>query len=472
MPDPMTNEWWLERLVKKYVKDQEARSYHASLYDSTNSMPGVPEKAADVYKRLLQVSKTPWGRLVIDIVAERLVLQGFNVGDDSDAADELWNLFRRNRVEAVQRQVHREGLALGTTYASVWETDDGQPRIAFESAMAMTHENFPGDPNRVAAAVKVWYDAVEEIIRANLFMPDATYRVRSTSKYTEESWRNALPNVRWDSMDDRPEVTNIFDDVPIVPFVTRPNWEGYGTSDLEDLAPAILRIESLTASTMLAVELGAFRQKWATGVEIPEDEAGNPVEVYKAAVDRVWISQEPDSRFGAFDATDVRPYLQAISDAIGQLSAVSRIPTLYFNQSDLSNPPSAASLEASETGLINRVMERRDRFQESWEQVARMAAPLGGIDLADDSMIDVVWRDPRTRSEAQVMDAAVKLSTIQVPWKYIMEFIGYTKSEIAAMEAARAADTFNRLLNTPLPSATRIEQQPPAATAEETDDGE
>lgn len=457
--DRGTPEWWRDRLVARYEKDLASRSVNAAYYDSLNPSAPVTTKYREAYARLLEISKTPWGRLVVDIVEERLTVNGFRIGSASDADESVWAQFRRNRMEAIQRQVHREALALGTSYVSVWPDEDGGPAMVYESAMAVTHETVAGNPHEVAGAIKIWHDSIEGRVRCNVYLPDAIYKWRSHSEVTEDAWAAASSarwkDVKWDMLE---EVENPYGVVPIIPFVVRPNWQGYGQSDLEDLRPLILRIESMVTNSLLAVELGAFRQRWATGLEIPVDEDGTPVEPFKVALDRLWVSGDPDTKFGSFDSTDIRPYLQAISDAIAQLSSVSRIPTLYFNQSELSNPPSAASLEATETGLIKKVMERMDRFAESWESVAALA-------LGIDAEITVSWGDPRTRSEAQSMDAAIKLMTVGVPFQGILEYLGYNPTEVKRMMDLRARDTFDRLLTTPLPTATRINTEQPTQSA-------
>ena len=94
------------------------------------------------------------------------------------------------------------------------------------------------------------------------------------------------------------------------------------------------------------------------------------------ALDRLWVSEHPETKFGSFEATEISGYLKAVSDAVGQLSAVSRIPVTYFVQSELANPPSAASLEASETGLINKVRERQETLGESWEMLVNLAIKM------------------------------------------------------------------------------------------------
>ena len=49
----------------------------------------------------------------------------------------------------------------------------------------------------------------------------------------------------------------------------------------------------------------------------------------------------------------------------------------------------------------------------------------------------VMWKDPRTRSESQTLDAAVKLKAIDTPWESVMEFIGYAPDAIQKMRRAR-----------------------------------
>lgn len=459
MPERNTPDWWRDRLIKRYESDMAERALNAAYYDSVNPSPDVMSKYREAYRRLLQMSKTPWGRLVVDITAERLSINGFRVGASTEVDEQLWQTFRQNRMEALQRQVHREALALGTSYVSVW-SEKGKVKIAFESAMTVTHETQPGEPHNTAAAIKIWHDSIGGRIRVNLYLPSAVYKWQSKSEVSDEKWLNPssdrFQHVQWEEL---PSVKNPFGVVNMIPFPVRPDYMGYGVSDLEDLRPIIARIESLTANTILATELGAFRQKWATGLEIPTDEDGNPIEPFKVALDRLWVSGDPDTKFGSFDSTDIRPYLQAVSDSVAQLSAVSRIPTLYFNQSELSNPPSAASLEATETGLIKKVLERQDRFSEAWEQVAKLTLS------EPEEQITVSWNDPRTRSEAQSMDAATKLQSIGVPFQGLMEYLGYTPEQVARLKKMRAADTFDRLLATPLPAATRInptqqEEQP------------
>ena len=370
--------------------------------------------ARRAYQRLLHLSRTSWGKLIIDLTEERLQVQGFSVGGADDSNDLIWSLFRRSHMEAMQASVHREALATGTSYVSVWPDENDSPKMAYESSLSVTHETMPGDPHKVAAALKLWHDTINGSIRANLYLPGEVVKfVSESSVNTDTQFSMAMQQgLATRSFKQFERVTHDYSFVPMVPFMTRPDWRGYGRSDLADVAEVIARIEYLTANTLLAVELGAFRQRWATGLEIPVDpETNQPVEPFRLALDRLFVSEDPDTKFGSFAETDIRPYLSAISDAVGQLSAVSRVPATYMVQNELANPPSAASLEASETGLVNKVKDRQARYAESWENVARIALQIaGGNDLPDGlTNLSVQWADPRTRSDAQVLDAAVKM---------------------------------------------------------------
>jgi hypothetical protein len=454
---PLTPEWWRDRLLARFRDERATRIAFQEIYLSEQgTLPMLPGYA-DAYKRLLRMSRTPWPRLVVDIAAERLSVIGLHV--DGPTPDEsLWSMFGLSKMGMVQSQVYTEALTLGTSYVSVWPEGDALPRTMWESGITMVHEVEPGDPTRVAAAQKVWHDPIRGLIRANLYLPGGTYK-----------WAAAAPDLPNMGMDaflaqsadfyEVEAIENRYNQVPIIPFTVRPTWDGYGRSDLDDLIQIFARIENITSNILLAVELGAFRQRWATGLEVPLDpNTDEPIEPFKVALDRLWISEDEKTKFGSFEATDISGYLKAVSDAVGQLSAVSRIPVTYFVQSELANPPSAASFEASETGLINKVRERQEFFSVGWESLVELAMRMSGtISGTPNANVTVDWKDPRTRSESQTLDAAVKLYSIGTPWESVMAFIGYDPEEIKRMSQQRMADTFDRLLRSPLPQAPQLE---------------
>ena len=69
---------------------------------------------------------------------------------------------------------------------------------------------------------------------------------------------------------------------------------------------------------------------------------------------------------------------------------------------------------------------------------------------------EVIWADFETRTESQLVDALVKMSTLGVPWVVLWEKWGTTQQEISAL-AGRGG------LPVPGPAPARAEPQPSAA---------
>ena len=415
-------------------------------YDNEHPLPLNLPKFRQPYLDVLRLARTPWARLVVDTTAERITAQGFRV-DSSQPDAGVWQTFQRSRMDHLQRQVHREALTTGTCYVSVWPDEAGNPKLAPESSLQVVHETGAGDMDDVVAALKVWPDSVQELWRCDVYLKDGIYRY--WAPWTE--YGQLVPKGKvWTEMD---PVQNRVGAVPIVPFVVRRDWNGYGRSELADLVPLIGRFETLTADLLVASSYGAFKQRWATGLEIPVDpETGEEVEPFNAAVDRLWISESETTRFGSLDATDLGPIVRTIDNVVAQISAVSRIPSSYFVQSELANPPSADSLEASEVNLISKVRERQDAFGAGWEAVAAYSLRLLGDVRADVSRIETIWKDPRSRSESQVLDAATKMAAIGVPQEAVWEYVGFSPTEIERLRRMRATDLLARISMAPAPT--------------------
>ena len=417
-------------------------------YAGKQPLPAVSARYRPAYRLLLELSRTPWARLVVDAISERLHVQGFETRDRADEA-EAWALFLASSLDADEWLVYTEALITGSGYVSVSASDvEGGPAvIAPESAFEVTHEPAPGNRRRVAQAVKVYpLDWSGLGFACELYRPEATYRWLTevtgqpldAEKFPIDDVARA-ESIRWEP-DDPFETPNPLGVVPVIPFENRATILGGGFSELEDCVPILRRIDKLTLDKLMTSEFASFRQRWATGLEVPRDpETGNPVEPYTAAVTKLWVSDNPDTRFGTFEASDLDPYLQAIDADIAALAAISRVPAHYLIQTSLANPPSAESLIAGESGLVAKVRERQRRFGEAWERALALALAIER-GSADVPALAVIWADAEMRNPAQVADAAVKLQTIGVPQEALWRYIGATPTEVAewSLEATAA----------------------------------
>ena len=438
-----------DRLLEKLAAQRVHAAELWAWYEGEQDYPVVPGRYRDAYRLLIELSRTPWARLVVDTIAERLHVTGFRSGAVTTDA-EAWRLFKASSMDADERLVYTEALVAGVGYLSV--SDDG--KIAPESVFELTHEPAPGNRRAVAAALKVY--PLEPTLRewaAELYRPDATYRWQTVLTEPPELGGFVLDGAvrkppEWESDG---VAQNPLGVVTVVPFENRATILGGGVSELEDCIPLLRRIDKITLDLLLTSDVAAFRQKWATGLDVPKDpDTGKPVEPFKAAVDRLWVSDNPDTKFGTFEASDLGQYLKAKDAEIAALAAISRVPAHYLMQSNLANPPTAESLVASESGLVAKVRERQRRFGEAWERTEALAFALSGA--GEPPVLEVVWTDAEMRNPAQVADAAVKLSTIGVPQRALWEYVGATPQQIAEWTLDAAGAELVALATTPTPN--------------------
>lgn len=420
-------------------------------YHGEQDLPAVDARYRPAYRLLLEIARTPWARLVVDTIAERLHVQGFRSGLLPAANEELeaaaWSVFQTSSLDADEWQVYVEALICGDGYVSVAREEEEPTRVSPESGFEVTHLAAPGNRRAVASALKLCPTTWTGTTWAcELYRPEGTYRwllalespLDGFLAPVDSAARKEIATLPWEE-DDPFFTENALGVVPIVPFENRSTVLGGGVSELEDCIPILRRIDKLTLDKLLTSETASFRQRWATGLEVPRDEDGNPVEPYKAAVDRLWVSEDERTKFGSFEASELGPYLTAIDAEIAALAAISRVPSHYLLQQSLANPPSAESLIASESGLVAKVRERQRRFGEAWERAIRLALAFEGTVSPEASALEVVWADAEMRNPAQVADAAVKLSSVGVPRSAVWEYIGATPEQLAAWEVEAAA---------------------------------
>lgn len=433
-----------DRLVKRLHRQRQHVNLMLAWYLGDQTPPGLPRDATgEVYRRIRESSRNTWAALIVDSIAERLEVQGYHsAAGDRELERRAWQLFQENGLDDEQWQVHVDALLAGRGYVSVTPADDGDDVpvvIVPESPLEVVHEWRTGGRRVVNAALKLFeVEPGSGLWRVELTTAD--YAFAWIGDAGDDATLHPFLGERspWDA---EPLVTaNDAGVVPIVPFENRRTTSTGPLSEVAQVQHVLQRIDELLVGRQVASHFAAFRQRWASGLEVPKDpETGKPVEPYKAAVSKVWISEDPESRFGSFEATDLSQYTKAISAEVGELAAISKVPAHYFVQSELANPPSADSLVASEAGLLKKCGARMRSYGESWERVARLALLLDGRSAdAIGRSDEVLWADPSVRAPSQVADAAGKLKTIGVPDEALWEFIGASPQQRERWRTMRA----------------------------------
>lgn len=409
-----------DRLVVKIDEQAAQHSRLVSYYAGTQPLTHLaPEVRASLNNRLTTVSANV-PRLVVDSIAERLRIVGF-----TDPA--VWPAWTRNGGRSLAAQAHHEALLLGDAYVAVWADPVGRPLVTVESATSVAVEVDPAT-REILAGLKRWEDRTGTW--AVLYGPDQVTRWHSPTVGATTGFRVV----------DR--IPNPFGRPPLVRLRNGDRLVVDGVSEMTDVLSLVDALTKLLTDMLVASEYTARPRRWATGLELAEDLAGNVINPIPEG-SRAMIAENPDAKFGQLPGADLTGYENAIGVVMRQISAVTGLPEHMLGIGG-DNPTSADSIRASEAALTAKAEARQAQFGRAWSEVAQL---ILAVDTGrDPASFDVapVWADPSTRSAAQEADAVVKLVTAGVlPVTYALKRLGYADDEVAAIRAARRAEALD-----------------------------
>lgn len=359
-------------------------------------------------------------RLAVDAVAERLRVTGLS---------DVWDEWTANDLDQTSAQLHRESLVLGAGYVIVWADQQGNPTVTVESARQVTTLHDPGT-RRTVAALKRWEDRTAT--HAIVYLPDRIIRYRADSKGAHAGFKVV------------DELDNPLGWTPVVRFANTDRIHGCGQSEMEPVLSLTDAITKLNVDLLTASEFAARPRRWATGLELSEDENGeaeNPI----ADNDRLMVNEDPAGKFGQLEGSNLAGYTEALGQLYRQISAVSGLPEHMLGIGG-DNPQSADSIRASEAALTARAEARQAVFGRQWEHVGRlMAAVRDGTD-PDQVECRVKWADPSTRSQAEESDSVTKLFAAGLlPASAALRKLGYSADEIDQIRTERRADGLDNI---------------------------
>ncbi|WP_141719355.1 MULTISPECIES: phage portal protein [unclassified Streptomyces] len=427
-------EWWLDRLYGELTKRIEYVTRMRTYCSGDHPLPMLPDKARDAFRKLLRHARSNYVGLVADATSERLQVDGFRLGDGEVGDTEVWRIWQANSMDADSDLLISESVRVGRSFALVAPNpaDPSTPLITGEDATQAIVAYRPGSRRERAAGLKCWLDDWGGLLMATLFLPGAVYKYEAPAPRT-----GSVGSPKWTARAVEGEpwpAPNPLESVPLIELPNRPDLLGGAHSEVEDVLDIQDRINKTLIDRLMAQEFSAFRQRWATGYELPEDENGQPVEPFRAAVDRLWVAEDSGVEFGEFSATDLTPYLRAVEADVQHMAARTRTPAQYL-LGQLSNV-NGETLKATESGLVSKVRQRQRPLGEGMEEIARLALRAAG-DTRDLSRIETVWHNPEFRTEGELVDALLKMSTLGVPHEALWERWGASQTEIAQWSQLR-----------------------------------
>lgn len=366
-------------------------------------------------------------RLTVTSLAERLRITAFHRQGAADA--QLWTDWIGNDMDQMIGVAHREALALGSSYVIVWANPDGAPLVTVESARQVSVVRDPGT-RRIIAALKRWETG--KTTEAVLYEADQITRLTA----------NQTGAVSFGQFHTVEVLENPLGRPPVVALRNGDRLLDDGVSEMDDLIPLVDALDKVLADMMVSSEYFARPRRWATGLELAEDEDGNPVNPITEG-NRMMVSEAPETKFGQLQAADLASYEASVRVILGQIMAVSALPAHYVGVLT-DTPTSADSMRAAEASLAARAEARKAQFGRAWEDVARLMVAVRTGTAPEAVDVRVNWADTTTRSVAQEADAAVKLYAAGLlPATTVLTRLGYSDDEIRGIREARRTEALD-----------------------------
>lgn len=443
--------------IAKYMKGD-----HDSVY--------VPQGARTEYKWLLKRSVVNYLPLVVSTVSQQLHVDGYRAslpgsgpapggegaaagtGDVTGIGKEnapAWDVFVANRLGARQHGLHRSIMKYGAAYMVVLPGDP-QPVMRPVSPRRMTalYQDDVDDP---------WpeYAVEERIHQTTRGQYRVVYLYDDQCRYTLTGAVNSA-EVHWPEAGDpvipQGEAAIAVHELgvcPVVRFLHEIDLDGEMdvSGEVEPLIPLQDQINTTTFNILLAQQFAAYRQRWVSGM-VPDDEEGRPREPFRSGVDRLWVAEDADTKFGEFGQTQIGDHLNSREASIRHMATISQVPpnSLLGSISNLS----AEALAAIRDGLDRHVEEMQGVLAEPWKQAMQLAALAAGDKAGwDDTGSSITWRDTSARAFAATVDALGKLAQmLGVPATELWHKIpGVSAQEVEQWKAAATSGDALEQLN-------------------------
>lgn len=405
-----------------------------SYWNGTQPATFLSAKSRDALGGGIQSLGVNFPKLAVSSLAERLTPIGFlEPGDDSKPDAELWKVWRKNHMDDCAAQAHIDALVYGRSFVIVWAGARG-PQITVESPRQVAVLHDPAT-REVTSAFKRWRDG--NVALGVLYLPNEIRHVKATANVTGDTY----PTDGWETTKTIP---NPLGAVPVVPIVNRGRLlDMDGVSEMTDLLGLTDALNKLMADAMVTSEHFARPRRWATGLELTEDEDGNVEEPFTNEANKVWVSEDSETKFGQFDAARLDGYSDMTATVTQQIGALSGLPPHYLGLHG-DQPASADAIRSAEASLVAKAYALQRLFGQSWADVARLVVAVrDGVDPLEVD-VETVWESPETRTPSQSADAAVKLKSIGVPLTVLLtEHMGYSPAQVDRVRTAMRTEALD-----------------------------
>ena len=424
----------IEQAIDNFRNNASRYEKTERYYRGEHNLAFASEKFQNTFGTLFREFALNLCPVICDALRDKLKVTGFSIDQSKTKSaalrTELKRIWQRNRMAIRSGEIHKEALKNGDAYVIVWPGSDGEAMIFGNKATSCTVVYDDEIPGRIVWAAKYWR-MTDNRFRLNVFYPDRIERYVSTAKN-----EGFLPDAKGfapfiESGSDSFILENPYGIVPVFHFANNADIGMPGVSELEAAIPVQDGLNKSVLDMLVAMEYSSFRQRWAAGIELQEDEAtGAVVEPFKSGVDRLWTTQNPEARFGDFQAADLNQFLNVKDGFRADMASVTGMPLHYFSQ-HTQGFPSGESLKKSETRFLAKVRDRQEAFGQIWADVMEFAAGCEGS--GSGNRLLTMWEDPAPLTEHEFLENLLIKKQLGISAEQSLSEAGYGDGDLNNM---------------------------------------
>lgn len=400
----------LARLLKQLEAKKLRNLLRASYYDGKHAARQVGSVIPPQYYRMGMV--LGWSAKAVDILARRCNLDRF-VWPDGDLGDlgmrEVWE---GNHLSTEVSSGLISSLIHGVSFLVNTEGEAGEPAALIHAKDAL---NATGEWNTRRRRL-------DNLLSINGYGDDG--RPSSLALYLDGRTIVAERDRGvWDA-----DVQEHPWGVPAEPLVYKPRvGRPFGTSRI---SRPVMSIHDQALRSVIRLEghmdVYSYPEMWMLGADpsIFKNQDGTPKVSWQVMLGRIKgipddeDSENPRADVKQFPAASPQPHLAALNAFAKLFARETSLPDTALAITDVANPTSAESYDASQYELIAEAEGATDDWSPALRRVAMRALAManGEREIPDEwTSIDPKWRDVRYQSRAAQADAGMKQLTA-IPW--------------------------------------------------------
>ena len=239
-----------------------------------------------------------WCSVVVNSVNDRLVLQGWDTGDETTnkLLSDLWS---EQHLMIESDDAHWAALVTHESFIIVWPDEETKQPEVYYNDPRLCHVFYKSENPRLKRFAAKWFIDEDKYCRMTLYYPDRLEYYRADKAGTPSNAEAFIP-------ENPSSAANPYGVVPVFHLRMKRRSTAGELVDIISLQDAV---NKLLADMMVAAEYGAFKQRWIISNSETSD--------LKNAPNIVWEIPAGDgigqgSSVGQFEATDLGVFLTAI----------------------------------------------------------------------------------------------------------------------------------------------------------------